>query len=384
MPHERTPPHQQIRDGPAFLLLGRARQNAGDHLILERAKNLIQAGHPGVPIDVADASRPLQEQVSEARLARYRAIIIAGGPGYARGMSRIFPIGPIAALPPVVPLALGSYIVPGTASQVGAYRLGPDDRALLDAILERSPLLGARDPVTARMLRDNGYDRVLMTGDPAWYDPDRVAGGVIVPESMDTIALTPPANPAYYRQAIRLFERLAAERPSTEFWVIHHRGIQLPFARLADRRGWVNHEISGSASGFRVYDKAAMHVGYRVHAHLFATSRGILSYLVAEDSRGIGMIEGLGGLGIPGFRTDAGLLEVLAMRYLPRYAKPTRRFLWRLGPIAGRALPMPDAASILLSMISNDERHGFPSHRTAQERIHDTLPAMQRMVAVIP
>ncbi len=369
---------------PGFLLLRRALLNAGDHLIVKRARRLIEVGHPGITIDIADAWRPLREQVPADRLAGYRAIVIGGGPGYAHGLARTYPIGDLGGLPPVVPLALGSYVVPGTEAQLGAYHFAGEDRAFLDRVYERSPFLGARDPVSAELLRRNGYDRVLMTGDPAWYDLERMGEDMIVPPALDRIALTAPANPAYSRQAIRLFEALAADRPETSFQMVHHRGVQVPFARLADRHGWENREISGTADGFALYDEAAMHVGYRVHAHLYAMSRGILSYLVAEDSRGTGMIEGLGGGGTSGFGDAPGSFAIFSMRHLPRYANPTKPGRWRAGPAAGRLLGLPDVAPGVVGMIRADEAAGFPAHQAARLRIRATMKTMQRMVASLP
>jgi hypothetical protein len=366
------------------LLLRRAIRNAGDHLIFERARRLIEAFRPGAQIDSADAARPLAEQIASGDLRSYRAAIIAGGPGYAPGLNRTYPLGPLDQLPPVVMLALGSYVIPGTADQLKSVRFEPADRTFLDGVLERTPMLGARDPVTTEILRSNGYDRVLMTGDPAWYDLTRLGQDPIVPAKVARVAITPPANPVYFRQAVRLFEALAVDRPDASITVVHHRGAQIPFERLARKHNWQSREISGSADGFAVYDDVDLHVGYRVHAHLYATSRGVLSYLVAEDSRGSGATEGLGGLGFQGFGSGWGGLHRFAMAALPRCANPIRPGLWRVGVPTSRLLHAPDVSTPVVERIRADERDGFPGHYQARERIRSTLPSMQRMIASLP
>jgi hypothetical protein len=369
---------------PRYLLLRRALRNAGDFLIFERAKFLIESVRPDASIDAADAWRPLSEQIASEELGRYRAMIIAGGPGYATGLVRTYPLGPLDQLPPLVLLALGSFVVPGTPEQLGGFRFDNADREFLDQILTRSSMLGARDPVTARLLRANGYDRVLMTGDPAWYDLGRLFLDPIVPSRIGNVAFTPPANPAYFQQAVDLFERFASDRPDCSFTIVHHRGVQVPFERLAQRHGWLTREISGSAEGFAAYDEVDLHLGYRVHAHLYATSRGVLSYLIAEDSRGVGAIEGLGGLGIPGFGSGWGGVHRLAMAKLPRYANPVRPGLWRLALPTSRILRAPDVSRAMVGQIRADEIEGFPAHYQARNNIRATLSDMQRMIATLP
>ena len=381
-----TPPDagtSSARDG-AYLLLRRAIKNAGDYLIFDRARRLISAWHPDARVDMGDAWRPLHDQMPPSEIGRYRAVVIAGGPGYALGLARTYPIGDLDRLPPVVMLALGSFILPGTEEQVASFRFSRADRRFLDGVLRRTAFLGARDPLTARMLAANGYDRVLMTGDPAWYDLAYLTRPAHMPAALDRVALTPPANPYYVAQAQRLFERLGQIFTDTAFVMVHHRGVQIPFARLASRHGWPNAEISGSVDGFQMYDGVSAHVGYRVHAHLYAASHSIPSYLIAEDSRGIGMIEAFGGLGIAGFRPTAGTSERIVMRALPRLADQTRPSRWRLGPIGSTIMRPPDVSGCLADQIADDLQRGFQTHLRAQQTIRDTLPAMQRMVATLP
>jgi hypothetical protein len=110
----------------------------------------------------------------------------------------------------------------------------------------------------------------------------------------------------------------------------------------------------------------------------------VLSYLIAEDSRGVGAIEGLGGLGMAGFGSTWGRLHQLAMAKLPRYANPVRPGLWRLAVPASRLLRPPDVSELLVARIRDDERGGFAAHRQARDRIRATLPDMQRMIATLP
>jgi hypothetical protein len=367
-----------------YLLLHRALRNAGDYLIHERARRLIETFRPDAELVTAEAWRPLRDQLEPDILARCRAVIVSGGPGYQNGMAERYPLLSPGEGPPLVLLALGSFIVPGTRRQIASCMFDPPTRGFLDAVAARSPYLGARDRVSASILEANGYPNVLMTGDPAWYDLSAIEAPVRVPPSLRSIAVTPPANPGYFGQAIRLFERLATAFPGASVSVVHHRGVQRPFASVAQRHGWSSVDITGSSAGFTVYDDADVHVGYRVHAHLYALSRAIPTYLVAEDSRGIGVHRTLGELGAVGFdeRADA-LVPRLVLAQLPRVANAHRAATSWIGPYAGRFLPVT-RLDRLVDRVAADLEAGFLEHGRARTLIRETLPVMRQMLESLP
>ena len=368
-----------------LLLLHRALRNAGDSLIFERARRLITDVLPGTPLDVAEAWHRLDEQMPPGELRRYRAVVVCGGPGYVRGIHDLYPIGALEELPPLVLLALGSRVNPGTRRQLTSFRFDADDRRFLDEILSRSNSLGARDPLTAELLRANGYQRVTMTGDPAWYALDRIDQPARTPSAFAAIAFTPPANPAYYHQATLLFKALAAAEPRARGHVVFHRGVQPPFAEMAERLGWKPVDITGSAGGFRIYDEMDLHVGYRLHAHLYCTSVGTTSYVVAEDSRGIGMLQAFPGLGVPAFPSERGLPWLsLGMRAMPKLAATLPSAVSRAASPLGRLLGLPNVEGPLIATIEADRTNHFPAHSHARDVIRATLPVMRETIAAIP
>ncbi len=369
-------------DDAGLLLLHRAIANAGDALILERARQLIAQVHPRTPLDIAEAWHPLDEQIPAERLRRYRAIVICGGPGYARGIARLYPLGPLDELPPLVLLALGSHVVPGTDRQLATFRFDAQDGKFLDAVLARSAYLGARDPLTVELLNRNGYQRVLMTGDPAWYDLEAIDRPLRTPKTLRAVAFTPPANPAFHGQARRLFRALADAVPQAQGRVVFHRGVQRSYAALAERHGWQCVDISGRQEGFRIYDEMDLHVGYRLHAHLYSTSVGTPSYVIAEDSRGIGMLRSFPGLGLAAFPAERPLpwLEI----GIGAFARLRRRPVSRSARPFARLLGLPDIAGPLMATIERDLAGGFPAHAQARDTIRATLPVMRQMIESIP
>lgn len=369
------------------LLLHRAINNAGDYLIFDRAVKLIEASRPDLEYRVGKAWIPLLDQFSATEIRNFAAIVVCGGPGYQRNMyPRVYPLVDIERFPtPIALLALGSYVFPGTPTQLREYDLGHRTRRFLHHVLERTPYLGARDPVTDRLLRDNGLDRVLMTGDPAWYDLDRINAPMPMMHAIGSLAFTPPANPLFFPQAIAVMRCLVGRYPRAQRSVVFHSGQQATFRREASAGGWTIRDISGSVDGMRGYDAADLHVGYRLHAHLYALSRAIPTYLIAEDSRGHGANAAFAGIGfnaLDGLRAHGTLIKS-ARRITQRMPAP---HLWGRSA-ASRMLSdrwLSNVAAAVIDRIETDREGGWLGHEDARSRIRATLPTMIELIDALP
>jgi hypothetical protein len=120
---------------------------------------------------VGKAWLPLADQFPLERVNACRAVVVCGGPGYGRRRRRLYPLVPPAdQRAPVVFLALGIAVLPGTARQLAEHRFERDDRDFLAWIAARIAFLGARDTLTAELLLRAGFRNVLLTRDPASYD----------------------------------------------------------------------------------------------------------------------------------------------------------------------------------------------------------------------
>jgi hypothetical protein len=92
------------------------------------------------------------------------------------------------------------------------------------------------------------------------------------------------------------------------------------YARLRERLEAASYEAADLAADLasmeRLYGSAALHVGWRLHAHLFCLSRRQVSFLLEEDCRGRGASEALGVRGVRSWRVRSrlGLRRGLAHR----------------------------------------------------------------------
>ena len=103
----------------------------------------------------------------------------------------------------------------------------------------------------------------------------------------------------------------------------------------------------------RVYDEAEIHVGYRLHAHLYFLSHRKPSFLLEEDGRGRGASEALGLRGVPAWSRAAcdSLLAELPIGT-------------RIRSIARKALkaglkPRGDAVEEIMAMVKEEVANGF-------------------------
>lgn len=369
-----------------YLVLHRALRNAGDFLIRQRAIELVRAARPAANIIEGEAWRPLDEQLTAGDLEALDAIVICGGPGFqARMHPAVYPLMPLDRLHlPLILLSMGSFFFPADRHSIATYRLNPETVAFLQWVSSRVPMISTRDDLSAELLAREGIPAATMTGDVAWYAP-AAHRRTSVPSSLERIAYTPPANPLFFQDGIAMLRALRRFAPTAEISVIFHRGRQEPFARAAGELGADIVDISGSADGFGNYDAFSMHVGYRLHAHLYCVSTGVISYLIAEDSRGVGALQTLGDLGIDPFRrrTGTGVLRRV-WSLLPRVGNPARPATRPIGLAASRFLGYGDHSPALIAQINQDASTGFARHRAALTQIDATRPIMRRALEFLP
>lgn len=163
--------------------------------------------------------------------------------------------------------------------------------------------LGCRDWYTVRFLKNHGFQNVMMTGCPAWYDLERIADLTAKKVSLQKEDLKICVSDAAFRHNIgrmrSLVIHLRNKYPSARIRMVFHSACQgnkkdLIQQEFLDKYTLEYSDISGSAEGFELYDSCDLHIGFRVHAHIYCLSRGGISILVNEDARGNGVNDALG------------------------------------------------------------------------------------------
>jgi hypothetical protein len=364
-----------------FALMTRANKNVGDDLIHQRGRRLFEHAAPGTPYVIGNAFKRLDEALPAAERDALRGIIVPGGPGARRDITKIYPFLEDARTRgiPVYFLGVGSRFFPGSLTHAGPI-LDDASAERLRTLSQHAPI-GVRDYLTRRALEDCGV-RAQLNGCPAWYALEQIDQRPPLPKRVERIAFTTPADLPFFMQSIALLRRVRSALPSARILIGLHHGLSFDDVAMAEAHERVldaarelrceHVDLSGSSDNLRAYDDCDLHIGYRVHAHIYFMSLRKPSFLLAEDSRGIGVLHALGGVGRSAWNELANL-------------STSRELLKRLRPEL-LALPDTDIAEWLDLALERELDLGFPHVETAARIIdrtfHDHMvPFIQRIVA---
>lgn len=282
-------------------LLHGAKINAGDFLIKQRTRELLEYFYPDSIINEYYRNCSLEEQVEE--IDKNDIVIFAGGPGYT---NEFYPVGvPFVSdlnsiKIPIMIIGMGWWGMSDIPNYVYNYAFNEPMIRLLNRSYSDVKALSCRDYISSAVLRNNGFDNVYMTGCPAWYFLPKVNETVYTGKRLDQIEkiyISDCANPVFYPQLIEIIGKIRALFPDSTVKLVFHRGVQNVTEQLKqfidnNNIDFVNIEKSGE--GLSVYEECDLHIGFRVHAHIYNLSKRRLSILIAEDSRGMGVNQALG------------------------------------------------------------------------------------------
>lgn len=289
--------------GIKIALFQGADNNAGDYLIVMRTKLLLKHLYPDCEIIEYFRNNSLEPYLQE--INKCNIGIFAGGPAY---FSLFYP--------KQAPLVenLESITIPLMCVGVGWYGMDSmpyivyDDifqgkqLKLLQRISKDSKIFGCRDFLSAHVLRNNGFNNVLMTGCPAWYDLENIdkltyeGPGI---RNLKKICISDCGRLDNLAQMVDVIN-FGAEFFGSEkdvYFVAHksiNEEIKPDLLNMLKERNIEFVDISGSCEGLKIYDDCDLHIGFRVHAHIYNLSKRNASILVEEDARGTGVNNALG------------------------------------------------------------------------------------------
>jgi hypothetical protein len=148
---------------------------------------------------------------------------------------------------------------------------------------------------------------VELGGCPALFDPETLDRGFAPPAQIERIVVTAPAGRRFYPQFFELCRAVRGRFPLAQIVASFHRGLDadrhtrrrsalaLRAVAAAARRLWRVEPVDTAYDTGRIafYRDMDLHVGYRVHAHVFFQAAHKPSFLLQEDTRGLGMSRAL-------------------------------------------------------------------------------------------
>ena len=297
--------------------------NAGDFLIEKRSLALIKHFLPDVETTVLNrVTNDYSNRIEQ--LNSFDAIIFSGGPLYQPGLYR-------KGIPFVSPEIIHDVKPPvffvggGIHQNYYTCSYSPLDKLFYEKGIQGDNSMGCRDIFTVKYLKHIGYPAML-TGCPAWYDLEYVDKTELIshnPGTINNICVSEPGDVRNVELLLGLLEHLRKRYPDAKITLVIHRDklkdmmTQLPV--LKNKFGIDTVNISGTVEGFSIYNDCDLHVGFRVHAHIYNLSRRNLTILFNEDIRGLGVNTTLGLDNINVESVPYGQRKLYGQYYLIRY-----------------------------------------------------------------
>jgi hypothetical protein len=353
-----------------YILLVGAKRNVGDHLIVDRATKLLRALRPDRELRTLPRWEPLSPHLDSVDGAA--AVVLCGGPALQRHLyPGVYPlVEDLAAIrPPLVAFGLGWKCIPGDERDLARFEFDRGSRPLLER-LSRDARASVRDHLAERVLCRHGVAGVRMTGDPAWYDLPHVGAAAPPPTGIERIVGSVPADPMHHPAVEPLARRLGELFPRTRILAAFHHGwtagphvderSATAYVRLKERleaAGYEAADLGGDLPAMeRLYGGDALHVGWRLHAHLLCLSRRRPSFLLEEDCRGRGASEALGVRGVRSWRVR---LRLGGRRLLAHRKEAVPEIVAIVAEERGRGFPHVEHASQVIDRTFESEMKPF-------------------------
>lgn len=315
-----------MNNKPYYVILTGSKNNAGDYLIKYRAKEIFKKERPDRDIIDIDGWKKFDKDTLNL-VNKAEALILMGGPALQRDMyPRVYPlVDDLSQITTkIVMMGVGWKSLNGTWLDTKSYRLGPKCIELLERINSDGLQSSVRDYHTKNVLNTIGFKNVLMTGCPATYVHEYFERSISVSDinkisfSLGVSFINSNEMLTQMKDTIKQLNAYCSDR-NIKLEIVFHHSTKDDFLtthgafskHLSEHRKFINWlecinidwvDISGSAENLiNYYKESDIHIGYRVHAHIFMNSISKPSILIAEDGRGKALRNVFGGVVIDAF-----------------------------------------------------------------------------------
>ena len=304
-----------------YILYSGSINNAGDYLINLRAKSILEKHKPEKLLH--EISRFSTLTASDYDLINSSdLLLLSGGPALKPdSINKVFKnINFELIRVPITTFGVGLKSENFTYQHLSKLKMNSLTYSLFERI-NGNPFPGSvRDYLGLDFLANHNLSNFSMTGCPAYYGdlsenqkiffkPDDKIKSVAF-----SVGIGFATSKSLYQQTIQIIDYLASSYPNLK--IIFHHSLDATnlavayghtmnsYHRAATRlvrwleiRGITYVDVSNSAQALiNEYSSVDLHVGYRVHAHIYMTSIFKRSLLIAEDSRGIGSYTAVSGM----------------------------------------------------------------------------------------
>lgn len=291
--------------------------NSGDYLIKFKTQKLFEHFLPDAELLFINRNKPFNDKLELINASDF--LVIAGGPALFNNFSHAMNLDNIADDISVPIVFFGVGIGGAQVDHKDFYfNFTKNSKKILETSRESGYLSSCRDFKTLLYLKNAGFDNFRFTGCPVLYEPDKTPQYKRFSykdiKKIVFSTLPPSLNKKIYTQQIGLIKKLRNFFNHAKIQVAFHHSkgsgniidkygenswgggksfkLYDGFIKKLDELGILSVDISESEKKFiDLYNGSDLHVGYRVHAHVYMTSIGKNSILIVSDGRGDAMSE---------------------------------------------------------------------------------------------
>lgn len=305
-----------------YVILTGSKNNAGDFLIKYRAKQLFSEFRKDREIIDLDRWIAFDEETLE-KVNNSKALILTGGPALQKYMyPNLYKMAKLDDIKvPIITMGVGWSSKSGNWSDTYTYEFSKQTRELLDRVENSGYLSSVRDYHSLNALHSSDYKNFLMTGCPAYYSTEHI-GRDFENYPIKKVSFSLGVSFNHSKSMDKLVKENILECKeyfkNESFEVVFHHSIDEKkrdkgvskslFDAQKRMQQWLDSkhinytDISGSAENLmNYYSSRDLHIGYRVHAHIFMNSIAKYTILLNEDGRGKSIKNVIGGITIDAY-----------------------------------------------------------------------------------
>lgn len=270
-----------------YLVLTGEKNNFGDFLIAQGVKNIFQKF---VHKDIKVVFQNRHSSLVKSQILDFDKIILAGGPFFKRQIliNNLSLRRPEFFLEKLI--LFGGGWKPSIGDEVDRLNYLYDKRSI--KILENiNTPLGTRDFDTLYNLSQNGIKNASYSGCPAWFAKNNDLGQIKfneIPNHPICLCTAPQSDnlQSQFRKLLYLLTKKGyrvkaafnkgfetIEQKNTKEWILENLNIY-------------SYDTSGPSIFPEIIKDCDIHIGFRVHSHIYSLISFIPSLLIPEDGRG--------------------------------------------------------------------------------------------------
>jgi polysaccharide pyruvyl transferase WcaK-like protein len=270
-------------------------KNSGDDLIVGSLIELIEGmKKKDIDIDVisiAKSTLDKEKTFKSIDIKKYNKLLVPGFRVSVQGQEILdirlkYIESAIMNNIPVFLIGSSWCVFPGTIEQT-KYKIDPKEKALIKYVInDKKSCITSRDKLTQLFLKNNNIN-CEMTGDLGLYSLDKI-NTEFQEKEIKKVSISLPHNSNWY-QYCRMLKTKIEKSYKIDVKICTHQ-------YLGNNKSYK--DLSGSYKNLDFYKNIDLHIGFRLHGHIWFIRNRKPSILIAEDGRSSGYLETFNDTGI--------------------------------------------------------------------------------------